>query len=586
MDEEARNNREMPEEWKSGEKIRSFFKGEIFLTLPGWKRRAFTVRLRPGRKPFPDLLFSFLKEKNFSATCFVLPELLEEYAGKFPGKKVLSLLPDLTEEPRPLTEARLGEIRKKFEACTKSFCSGVLLGIAPDGAEKALLSKKSLLFAATSSSSGSCSLPLDPFFLQNTAVNGAVPEEAFAAFRKSDPYGGVFAYFSLLLTGEITEALLKEKIFPVLEGMDPEGILCMTDEEFVSRCRALRSLRTSVDGSMAENVSHLPLSLIANGRKLLLSPGETLFMKRKDASPSAHLHPVREEDWLFHIAPPEKEVLPEGNAGDFPDGTVFFPGGYRKALSFSYDDGNVRDGDLVQILNRYGMKGTFNLCSCVALDLMKSFGEKWSISTYDGHEIAGHGLYHYTFSALPPSPSAFCLYGDRMVLETLTGKILCGHAFPNGTSSGGVPDVLSFLAASGYIYARGSKTTHDFRLPENFLLWEQTCMHKENLMELADKFLEVTGKEELAVFTVLGHVSEFVNRNNFDLIETFCRKLAGKEKKIWYATNKEICEYVLASRALLWAEDRSFVKNVSSKGVLLSRKGKFVLLAPGETVSF
>lgn len=35
--------------------------------------------------------------------------------------------------------------------------------------------------------------------------------------------------------------------------------------------------------------------------------------------------------------------------------------GKMKALTFSYDDGNMADGRLIEILDRYGMKGTFNI---------------------------------------------------------------------------------------------------------------------------------------------------------------------------------------------------------------------------------
>ena len=34
---------------------------------------------------------------------------------------------------------------------------------------------------------------------------------------------------------------------------------------------------------------------------------------------------------------------------------------YQKAITFSYDDGIESDRKLVEILNRYGMKCTFNL---------------------------------------------------------------------------------------------------------------------------------------------------------------------------------------------------------------------------------
>ena len=38
-----------------------------------------------------------------------------------------------------------------------------------------------------------------------------------------------------------------------------------------------------------------------------------------------------------------------------------FPGGKHKALTFSYDDGRIFDKRLIEIFNKNGMKGTFNL---------------------------------------------------------------------------------------------------------------------------------------------------------------------------------------------------------------------------------
>ena len=40
-----------------------------------------------------------------------------------------------------------------------------------------------------------------------------------------------------------------------------------------------------------------------------------------------------------------------------------FPGGKDKAVTFSYDDGFRYDIRLAQTLDRYGIKGTFNLNS-------------------------------------------------------------------------------------------------------------------------------------------------------------------------------------------------------------------------------
>ena len=40
-----------------------------------------------------------------------------------------------------------------------------------------------------------------------------------------------------------------------------------------------------------------------------------------------------------------------------------YPGGKPKAFSITYDDGVLQDIPLVSLLNRYGLKGTFNLNS-------------------------------------------------------------------------------------------------------------------------------------------------------------------------------------------------------------------------------
>ena len=40
-----------------------------------------------------------------------------------------------------------------------------------------------------------------------------------------------------------------------------------------------------------------------------------------------------------------------------------YPGGKRKAFNITYDDGVLQDERFVALLNRYGIKGTFNLNS-------------------------------------------------------------------------------------------------------------------------------------------------------------------------------------------------------------------------------
>ncbi len=72
-----------------------------------------------------------------------------------------------------------------------------------------------------------------------------------------------------------------------------------------------------------------------------------------------------------------------------------FPCGKAKALSFSYDDGVAADKKLVKILNKYGLKATFNLNNLL-FDCENWHGrmdERETFETFSGgaHEIAVHG---------------------------------------------------------------------------------------------------------------------------------------------------------------------------------------------------
>ena len=46
-----------------------------------------------------------------------------------------------------------------------------------------------------------------------------------------------------------------------------------------------------------------------------------------------------------------------------PNFYMAFPGGKRKALTLSYDDGVEQDIRLMKIMDQHGLKGTFNISS-------------------------------------------------------------------------------------------------------------------------------------------------------------------------------------------------------------------------------
>ena len=77
-----------------------------------------------------------------------------------------------------------------------------------------------------------------------------------------------------------------------------------------------------------------------------------------------------------------------------------FPGGKAKALTMSYDDGKVQDRRLIDIFNKYGIKGTFNLnYGLVGEPPRMTFEEMKGL--YAGHEIATHTMTHPTIERCP-----------------------------------------------------------------------------------------------------------------------------------------------------------------------------------------
>lgn len=66
---------------------------------------------------------------------------------------------------------------------------------------------------------------------------------------------------------------------------------------------------------------------------------------------------------------------------------ICFPEGKHKVLTMSYDDGKLEDRQLVELFNRYGIKGTFHLNSGLVDQDIRIKPEEWN-TLYQGHEIS------------------------------------------------------------------------------------------------------------------------------------------------------------------------------------------------------
>lgn len=266
-----------------------------------------------------------------------------------------------------------------------------------------------------------------------------------------------------------------------------------------------------------------------------------------------------------------------------------FPEGRDKALTFSYDDNVIQNSRLVEILNRHGMKGTFNLNSGLFTNEVNAGGRTMPVDEItalfaDGrHEVAVHGLTHPFLEALSPVMCTYEVLQDRLNLEQRFGRVVRGMAYPMGTYN---DQVVECLKACGILYARTTVSTEKFTLPADWLRLPATCHHNNpRLMELAEKFVS-PGRHHYPskLFYLWGHTYEFDDHDNWNVIEEFCDFMAGREQEIWYATNGEIFAYMEDYNRLIFSVDGSMVQNPTSRTLWFSVDGQTYSVAPGETV--
>lgn len=215
-----------------------------------------------------------------------------------------------------------------------------------------------------------------------------------------------------------------------------------------------------------------------------------------------------------------------------------------KAVTLSYDDGVKQDKKLVDILNKYNIKCTFNLNSgmlyneCIwekdGVPVIRMTPEE-CIETFKGHEIAAHSLTHPDLCTLGDYELERQVMGDKKLLEYIFKNRVYGMAYPGGGYDKRVKDVIE---KSGLLYCRTIKQSENFEVPTDFMEVNPTCRHKNpKLLQLAEEFVNLkTDKPQ--IFYLWGHSYEFDVDKNWDIFEEFCRIIGGKDD-IYYCTNIE-----------------------------------------------
>ena len=267
---------------------------------------------------------------------------------------------------------------------------------------------------------------------------------------------------------------------------------------------------------------------------------------------------------------------------------LLYPNGKEKALTLSYDDVSDHNIKLIEFLEKFNVKCTFNLNAsrfniadekyyCVSPDEIKKI--------YDNPlcEVATHSYTHSILTQLPKSKCMLEILKDRQVLERLFNRIIRGHAYAGGYYN---DEVVDTLKQAGIVYARTVHSHRSFGIPTDWMRWAATCHHNDpELMNLADKFInDEVGNSDGWLFYLWGHAFEFSNNNNWNVIEGFFQKVANNDN-VWYATNMEVYDYVTAYKSLVYSADGDLVYNPTLLDVWFKIDGETVFVPAGQTVN-
>ena len=261
-----------------------------------------------------------------------------------------------------------------------------------------------------------------------------------------------------------------------------------------------------------------------------------------------------------------------------------YPGGKAKAFNITYDDGVTQDVPFVAMLNRYGIKGTFNLNSQLMEQEFQWQHESglWIrrlpsyvvTELYKGHEVASHSLSHPYMQGLSEDEIMYQLGHDKWQLSQLFGHEISGFALPFDYYSPLIADCARRL---GFEYSRCSEERYSYAPPEDYYNWAAGSYHvNPRFYDFASGFF--CTDEELALCQIVGHSYDLDTMNMWGLMEDLCWHVADCDD-IACMTNIELVRYLKAMRGADIGEN--YIRNNSNLSLWFDFDGQVLEIKPG-----
>ncbi len=303
----------------------------------------------------------------------------------------------------------------------------------------------------------------------------------------------------------------------------------------------------------------------------------------------------------------------------------FFPGWTRKAITFSIDDGNLEmDKKFMDIVEPYGIKGTFNLCS----ERLSRMSPEEYREFYRGHEIANHCKYHpsafadgveYDISSEPfdeatadksklyPCREREGLYyfanatgawrkkadtehyikfiedGHRELEEVFgEGSVRC-FIWPFGQQKN--QRLLDYVHSIPHYY--GDRWSHVGVSPEKYFAPPTkdafyAPARATNILTVAEEFEALPDDGELKFFCFGIHSIDYERAETWGELKTFAKTYGARPEDYFYATIAEIYDYAEAVKRLEITDTE--IKNPTGVDLYIKLDGERRVLKSGRAI--
>lgn len=218
---------------------------------------------------------------------------------------------------------------------------------------------------------------------------------------------------------------------------------------------------------------------------------------------------------------------------------------YKKAVTFSFDDGVAQDIHLVKLLNQYHLKATFNINTGLSMTGHSFFIHEFNIrrlalndmiEIYHGHEIAVHTINHPHLTDLSDEDVQKEIILDIQTIENVFHLKPMGIAYPYGSYD---DRIITHVREAGLLYARTVESNHQTHLQEDLFKYQPTChINDPKIFEIIDIFLAYDGNETQILY-IWGHSYEGDVNNNWEHIERVFKQISGYSD-IYYGTNEQV----------------------------------------------